>query len=299
MTLAELHEEVYEFIGEPSDLYDATAGTYDARLTGAINEGVRTVASWKDRFGRVLRYPDRFGEMFFQTYFESGTLDADGSTSTVVLPSGAETSDDFYNGWAIEVSDEVRRIVDYTGGSLTATVHEEFSSAPESGDSYELSKDFMEVVASGAANEDYNIVRPTGFLRPIKIVDLEDAVEVVLSNRVESFTGLITSRGDPSEYLYSGGKIRFDYVNDSAKWYRMEYVRMPELLSDDDDEPELPDWLQYGVVLWCRWWGYARAQSPQDAYAAKKDFEDFLRQRMDWTYFRDERTDVRGTAKVR
>lgn len=67
---------------------------------------------------------------------DTGTAQAGGSATTIVLNDAASSVDDFYNGWWIHItagtsSGDVRRIKDYVGASTTATI---WSTADESGD---------------------------------------------------------------------------------------------------------------------------------------------------------------------
>jgi hypothetical protein len=300
MTLAELQAEIWKMIGEPSDLYDDLTAVYDAALTSAINEGLRVISTWKDPVtGRPIRYPLLKDRMFFQSYYTSGTLDAAGSTTTVVLPSGSSTEDDAYNGWLVAVSGVDRRIVDYVGSTLTATVAEAFatSAVPESGDSYTLSKEFMRFLPATSAIVDFHIVRPTGFIVPIFIRDLDEDEDIIRAARSDTFTSNLTSPGTPAEYLFLEDRIVFDYTPDEARWYEMEYTRLPAELSSDTDEPEIPEMYHYGIVLWCRWWGYAREQSLQEAYAAKRDLVDFMRERVGSYHFENDREVTHGVLR--
>lgn len=64
---------------------------------------------------------------------DTGTAQAGGSATTIILNDAASTVDDFYNGWWIHItagtaSGDVRRIKDYVGSTQTATI---YSSADE------------------------------------------------------------------------------------------------------------------------------------------------------------------------
>ena len=294
MTLDEIQLDIWTLTGEQSDLYNVTDG-YDAELTRAVNNGLRTVATWRDpSTGIGLRYPKQTDTTLFQTYYTSGTLDDTGTTLTVVLPAAdfIGTSDDDFNDWTIKVGGTTRRIMDYTASTLTCTLNEALGTAPTT-EAYELSKDFIDLETSTT----YNMVKPTGFVVPQMLYDMEESLEVERSSRTENFITLLTTFGNPTEYLFQDDKIRFNYTSEDSRWYRMEYVRMPAELSSGTDIPELPEMYHYAIALWGRWWGYMRAQGLQDAYAAKHDFIDTMRQLVGTYMFSNDRINTYGKIR--
>ena len=306
MTLADIQEEVWEFIGEPSDLYTVSTSTYSQKLTDAINEGQRQVASWRDPQTRQgVRFPSLSSQSYFQTYYLSDALqDAGHTTTTVILPSDildATTlaTNDVLNGWSITTSSQTRRIVDYVGESRTATVHEAFTSAPATTASYELSKNYMDIVSSGHAQVNYNISRPTNFLLPLKIIDLVDEQVLEEGARDEDFANLIGSTSDPTQFIHRNERILFDYVPDEARWYYMEYSKLPVEMSATTDEPDIPANFHFGIVLWARWWGYAREQGLEAAWASKKDFVDFMKQTVGTYYPQNDRRQTHGVVRTK
>lgn len=309
MTLDLLRDEIWQQIGEPEDIDPDSDTQYESGplLTWVVNEGLRTVATWVDPMtGREVRIPEKIGDMHFQSYYESGTLDADApSASTIQLPTGASTTDDTYNGWVITLGSQDRYIVDYDGSTLRATLADDWDTEPDSGDEYELAKNFHMMLASGDGLESYHITKPTSgdyvtgnFLLPLKIVDLEDLVELEKAGRNEAFSSLLTSTGTPTSWYWQGNKLVFNYVPDEQRWYKMEYYRLPKTLSTSTDAPDIPEYLHYGIVLWGRWWGFARQMGQPEAYAAKKDFEDFMRQRLNLYAIEYLRDDDYGTVRL-
>jgi hypothetical protein len=129
------------------------------------------------------------------------------------------------------------------------------------------------------------------FLFPLKIVDLEDQRSLVKAGANEDYATLLSTTGTPTEWYWISNKLVFNYAPDESRWFKMEYYRLPRELSSATDEPDIPEFMQYGVVLWGRWWGYARQQGQPEAYAAKKDYEDFMHQRLNLyaiEYLRDD-----------
>jgi len=300
MTLAEYQVEIYEMTGEQGDLYDVDTTTYDAKLTTAINEGIRTVATWKDpQTGKAMRYPKVADVATFQAYYTSGDLTDDGSTSTVVLPTGASTANDAYNGWSIKVGSEERLIVDYVGATLTATVTPVFGTAPADEDEYSLSKNFIQLLPATDALIAFHYTKPTGMIIPLQLLNLSDKMLLERAPRVENYVTTRHLQSSPTEFYFQDDQLIFNSAFDDEYWYEMEYTRLPAELSASTDEPELPEAFHYGVVLWGRWWGYARVQAHPEAYAAKQDFIDFMRQRTGVYHFEGDRTNQYLTVRRR
>lgn len=90
------------------------------------------------------------------TTTNSGTAQS-GSTSTMVLESGASTTDDTYNGQVINITagtgvGQSRAIGVYTGSSLTATVITNWATAPDNTSVYEIyPDDITEITAAPTA----------------------------------------------------------------------------------------------------------------------------------------------------
>ena len=311
MTLSDIQEEVYEFIGEPSDLYDTNATpAYSQKLPDAINEGQRQVASWRDPATKLTaRFPSLTSQSYFQTYYLSDDLkteDEAHTTTIVILPAdsfGADTAtlatDDVFNGWSITIASETRRIVDYEGSTRKATLHEALTAAPSEGSAYELSKNYMDILASGHAQVAYNILRPANFLLPLKILDLANERELEEGSRDEDFVNLIGTTSDPTQFIHRNERILFDFVPDEARWYYMEYSKLPAEMVETTDEPDLPENFHFGIVLLARWWGYAREQGLEAAWAGKKDFVDFMRQTVGMYYTQSDRRQVHGIVRTK
>src|SRR5512146_2397218 len=127
MTLDQLRDQIYANSGFASDLKPDTDTSYNGGpiLTWVVNEAQRQIAFWKDpAMGRQIRFRGLLSDAYFKSKVISGTLTADGTTTTVVLPAAdVGSQDDRYIGWVVTVGGESRLIVDYTGSTLTATLH--------------------------------------------------------------------------------------------------------------------------------------------------------------------------------
>lgn len=311
MTLDLIRDEIWRHIGEPPDLDPDSDSSYNGGplLTFVANEGQRQVASWKNpATGRIFRLRTLISEMYFQSRYISGTLTSGSTASEIILPSAdVGNQDDRYNGWVVEVGNEVKIITDYTGATYTGTVHDDWESNPDSGDSYELYKRFSYLLPSTHAwsvdhislPAETDTSRATGnLIEPLRIYDLEDERDLEKSGRTESYIGQLTSSGDPTEWQRRGNRIEFNENVPEEKWFLMEYYRNPTEMSEDTDEPELPDHLHWGIVLWGIEWGWSRHGEPASKWSAKQDFEDYMKRMVSTYEISMERSDDHGIVTV-
>lgn len=312
MTLDLIRDNIWWLTGEDSDLDPDTDTSYNGGplLTWVANEGQRRVAAWKDKTGRQLLLPELYSEMYFQSHVITGTLEEDATSGTVTFPTGdVGADDDRYNGWLVEIGSEVKMIVDYDGGTYTATIHDDWSTTPSDGDSYTLMKRWNLIVPSGGLWASENITEPAGgttehrseghYVTILKVTDLVDEVELEMSGGTEDFSSGLLSTGTPTSWLLKGNRLLFNYAPDEERWYKADYFRLPYTMSDATDEPEIPEMLHYGIVLWGRWWVYERDQEKAAAYTAKRDFEDFMSTTKSTWDIRLHRADTYGTLQRR
>lgn len=83
---------------------------------------------------------DRYIELRPEPFLHSGVL-ASATSTSVVLPSGASTTNDMYNGAVIELvrgtgAGQVRTITDYVGSTLTGTLDRAWATTPDSTTGY-------------------------------------------------------------------------------------------------------------------------------------------------------------------
>lgn len=296
MTLSDIRSQVYANLGNPTDLNPSTDTSYNGgpMLTWVANEAQRQLAFWKDpQMSRQLRFRNLISDVYFTSKLITGTLTSTGTTTTVVFPSAnVGSNDDRYNGWVVEVDNEMRLIVDYTGSTYTATVHKAFSSAPASGDTYKLMKRFSLLLpsthawVSSPSGEHITLPSTTDRYRAdgnlyevLKIEDIDNTRVLDKAERTESYPDYINTSGDPTCWWRLGNKVYFDTNIDATNYYRMEYYRLPTDMSASTDEPEIPEVFHYGLVLWGTQWGYRRKQESSDTYSVGRELVDFMRQR--------------------
>jgi hypothetical protein len=312
VTLELLRKEIYSHIGEPSDLDPDSDTSYSGGplLNFVVNEGQRQVAAWRDpESGRIFRVRSLISDLYYKTTYISGELDSDSASTTIVLPAvDVESEDDRYNGWIVVVGSEVKLIVDYVGATHTGTVHSSWSTTPENDDEYELYKSFDLLLPSShdwvsdhiSLPAETDRSRATGnLIEVLKISDLESGRTLELPGREEDFISNVSSAGgDPSQWLRVGNKILYDQPVPEEKWLKMEYFRLPTELVDSTDEPEIPEHLQWGIVLWGIQWGYSRHQEPSMKWSAKTDFRDFMKSATSTYAVSFERADDAGVLQL-
>jgi hypothetical protein len=314
MTLDIMRKEVWRQIGEPPDLDPSTDISYGGlpTLNWVLNEAQRQIAVWKDPIkGSVIRHPQLYGEMFFQTVVRSFTLtsQAGSTTSTIILPTGASTSDGAYVGWLIQSGSEVKVVVGYVGSTLTATIMGTWVTQPLSAGTVKLFKRFMMfgkgtelwisdhiLLPSSATN-----MRTEGNLLDIlKIEDLDQQLELSRASRTESYIGQTTQTGDPTSYFRRGNRIIFDVASSTAKWYRMEYLRLPTDMSGTSpttETPELPEQYHYPITLWAIEWGFRQSQDYIAARATQMMIDDSMRKIISLDDMTNDRRSDRGRLR--
>lgn len=276
MTLSEMRSEVWEDVGEPTQLDPATvAGA--ARLNRWINKAYKKVLMWRFPDGTLLRFPCMDGELFFKTVTVTGSVVA-ADTETVTLDSSAGSGDDQYKGWILDAGGGAREIVDYDGPSRIATVHTVYGTAPTVGATYTMYKRWMRLCESGGVGASENIVLSplAQFLAPKKVTDIERFIDLTPALRHDAFSLTVLASGIPRQYMMLGNDLVFDYPVDEERWYRMEYARMPPDLVADSDVPEIPPYWDEAILLWAEARAHRWQQDFSASYALKKDLEQFM-----------------------
>ncbi len=292
MTVQDILTEVYENIGEPSDLLPFTtpgdASTFDITISGSqrllkwLNRAEQVISNWKFRDGRILRFRNLFTNTYFQSYVYSGTLTA-GTASTITLPFGVSVYDNVYNGWIVEITDgtgegQKRFIIAYDGDTLTATVHKAWDTTPDNTSVVSLYKNFEKFLLSTDVESAYHIpLSATSEMCAIlKVRDLENEEDLVPRERGQFFTANLTESGIPTTYWEYGNSLYFDLAIDEVRSYEIKYVKYPEVLLTASQIPEIPIPFHEALSMWCTGNGHKRNRDAQLAYSVKRDLIDFM-----------------------
>ncbi len=114
------------------------------------------------------------GEVVSGRVMEFGTCPSGGSTTTVVLSGYASTTDNYYNGWWIQVTTgatkSIRRIKSYVGSTKTATIYAtadnqtdftdglDFTTVPTGSSTYQLYSEGHSVVYNNTSSNTTSII---------------------------------------------------------------------------------------------------------------------------------------------
>lgn len=293
MNLENLCINVFEQLGEPSDLLPGTYDSggqivFDATTSGAlklidwVNRGYKRIIGWKFKDGRILRFDVLTKEVYFKSTVKTGTLTS-GAAGSVVLPVEYSATDSYYNGWVLYISGgtgsgQTRGIVKYTGSTLTAIVNEDFDTAPDGTSTFEMYKAFYDIVEStdAKAAESIVVASKENVMTVIKLTDMVDKFDLGVKERTEQFSGSFADTGIPSTYWTEGYKIRFDSAPNEERWYKFKYMGLPADLMSGTDIPEIPSNWHEGIILWAVQWGLRRERHWQGAYSTKMDLTDFM-----------------------
>lgn len=281
MTLSEARDDLYGIVSKNSELDPATP-TGAAILDRYLNRAYKAILSWKSARG-TLRFPASRATLLFQAPTYTGTASA-GTTTTLTIPtSGLITTDDYYIEWVIEItsgtgSGQARVVVDWDGTGGVATVHKAFDTTPDATSVFLLTKRFMEIMESGDTGEaDGILLDPEDTFRgALKLTSLDDGSDLVLAEGTENYSGSLTETGTPGEFFVQGERIYFNVAPDETRWYRLEYAKTPASLTDPAEEFALPSPWDQAVVMMARWWVLVRYGEVEDAYSAKRDYQEFL-----------------------
>jgi hypothetical protein len=273
MTLSEFRAEVWEISGEDTNLSSA-AGIL--RVDRWINRAYKRILFWRFPDGTQVRFPCLDGLLYFKTVVLTGTIVSAG-TQDVTLDDTFGAGLDQYNGWIIEVEGVRMQIMDYDTSRL-ATVHDAWSTAPTAGAACTLYKNFVRLCESGAVGADENVVLSpvTQVMEIKKITNIKRFWDLVPMERTDTGALRQLTLSYPRQYMRIGNDIVFDYPALEEEYYRMEYVRMPPDLSVDSDVPEIPSYFDEAIILDAVRSVLVWQQDNDEAYARKKDLQDFM-----------------------
>lgn len=117
-----------------------TRVSFDVELAGSGTAG--TAPAW----GHLLKSCN-FSETILGAAY-TGTAQAGGTTTTIVLDAGASSTDDFYTGMTVEItggtgSGQKGEIISYDGTSKTATVAVAWATAPDATSAFSIGENVL------------------------------------------------------------------------------------------------------------------------------------------------------------
>lgn len=265
MTVAEAMTDVFEALGEPTDLAfldenqtaDATTRGYTT-LRRAMERGMVATLQYKSPRGRRLKWPGST----VRTSVRGGatatvTLSAVTGTTLTTVETVAE---DFYLGYVVTSGTELRSVV-YSSGNVLE-VGEAFTTPPGAGDVLTLRQTFLPLASSQAVLS----VTDTTTGTPLELVRPE-AVSWETS----------PTTGDPQRYYHINDRVYVDPPPETPRYFLLEQEQYPTL---DDVIPTaelpLPEPLHYAVVLWTTAWGFGRMLNPEMQRFVKRQWQEVL-----------------------
>lgn len=293
MTVEDMSVEIWELLGEPSDLVPGTLDTngnltYDSTTTGGaklldwINRGVSRILSWKTKQGRISRFRDIDERVFFQGFEVTGTASA-GSASTLTLEAGSSSVNDYYNGMVVSLTDgtgegQSRLVTDYNGSTLQVTVASDWETTPDATSEYAINKAFYRFRESTDADVADNILvdAKDKILTVTMVKDLKDETELQYRVKGDTFVGSADETGTPNQWWIEGNGIRFDVAPEDDRWYEAHVRVLPEDVTTGTDVVQIPETFHEAVVMWCMWWGLLRNGAFTEAYAMKRNLDDHM-----------------------
>jgi len=288
MDVEEILTDAYETLGKEDDIDPFTDGAFDLTNEGSqrmlkwLNRGYNLLLNFRTPDGAILDFPVQTKRMFFKTAILEGTATA-GTASTITLDGDAGATADQYNEWLVSIEDgtgkgQYRMITDYTAARV-ATVHEDWDTNPDNTSEYMLYKRWMEFMNSGDTGVGDNIQLPEDdcLVHPLKIIHIDQKRALGKGGRFDAYSANILADGTPSEWVFYGDQVVFNYAPKEVIWYLLEYRRNAPLLTAASDVPEVPREWQEVLFSWMLWKGRLWMNESNVAYGAKKDFFDMLR----------------------
>lgn len=285
MTLREIVIEIFEALGEPSDLdfwlsrpTTTSEGTIDTsspgwrRLVRVVNQATLALANWKWPSGRLIRM--RFTEDIasFSTSSITSTLSTISENIGIVSP---EIPESFIGSLVIGQTSGFRAVLSWVVG--TTVQFSRMSGTPSPGETIRVvTREYRFGNSAGSGIIPVKMTKGA----PITVVEvrLGDGTPIEETPESDRFMVPEMTETTPTGFYRVKGGFLFDRWPKDGLEFLVRYQRQPCPLSgeDEEEEPEIPIQYHYGIVLWGIWWGLRRNEESNDAYAVRKDLEDFM-----------------------
>lgn len=288
MTLQEMVVQVYEALGEPSDLniYDTDGTTVLVtssgwlKLVDAINTGCLQLSTWKWPNGRHIRMRFTEDTAVLEVNHQTKVVAVGGWTSPTLTVTVSDSTTNLHVGkLAVGGTSGATGYVLYSSGvTLYLTKVSGTFVAGETVTLYQ--REFMFTAGTDPRSLVGIPYTATNGV-PLDIVALQDIVNgqpLEETSKRERWLSPDSTVGTPTAFYRIPLGIVFDTWPTDGLTYVVRYMRGPRKLgyTETTAEPELPSQFHYGLVLFGIWWGLRRAQESNDAYAVKKDLEEFM-----------------------
>jgi len=295
MTVLQMVQNVYEALGEPSDIQyldDAdnvlTTSVGWRRMIDAINTACLEISVWKFPDGRTIRFRYLEDSAQLVTKYESATIVSAVTNMPFITTTLTDVSVNAYQNCAIQLGSSTYRVRYSRVNPIVPTQVDLMLNANVTvlaNATFNLSK--REYYFQAQTIDPFTIV-PTNIAytaingAPLEITNVYDMSSNSELSLLKKYDPLIASQVNfqtPTMFYKLAGGLRFDTYPTSTLNYTIRYMRGPRILSYDDinAEPELPVQFHGAINLHALWWGYRRMQENDSAYSTKQDLTDMLR----------------------
>lgn len=281
MNVQEAIVDVYETIGEPSDLPIYAAGgafsivaAGSVRILAALNRAQDYVSTYRLRGVKPKYFRCMEGSVTFEPVTMSGTLGAQSSPfKTIVLPAafGASATGRF-DEWMYDDTVEVRRVLRHVnvGGVSSVVLDKVLPATPEA------RVVTLRQTRFRFGNDVDEIAVGRNVIDVIRIFDLETQSELSRAEDSESVSTFSAAVGTPGSFIKQRQGFVFDIAASDARSYEAHFYAYPEEVEAAADEFALPEAFHVPITLWAAWWGFRRYMETTQAYSTKRDFQDMM-----------------------
>jgi hypothetical protein len=286
MTVQNAIIDVYEMLGEPSDLpIYAAGGAFSIAAYGSVrilrmlNAAQDYVSTYRIPSGvlagRALYFRELDRETTFEPVYANATLPAqvDATFKTILLDATLSASAaGRFDGWIATFDGiEARRVMRHTvaGGNGTLVLDEPLA-ADATGAALVLRK------VTYAFDGGVDAVAAGRVLEVAKLIDMSTYTE--LEYEVEDVTKSRPQVGTPSAFSKKGGGFAFDVAcEDLDRTYTVATRNYPELRTLATEQLALPQAFHAAIVLYAVSRGHQRMMETTSAYAVRRDFDEMMR----------------------
>jgi hypothetical protein len=297
MTTQEMLQEVFEALGEPTDLeINATPGdpaTFNIALSGTqrllrvLNQACVRIANWRYDDGRLLRFRSLYKTAYWQNPGPIDVTALTGSASGATFNGIGNDIDGEFNGWWLEVTSgtgqsQKRLIVDSAValGTVSITVDHAWDTQVDATSVMRLRKTFADLVDPALVGAIYGYhvkLHPDVMVGDIlRIRDLTDAVDLGRAYTGETYSSNMMNTGNPTEFSMFGNRIMFDAAIDAARSYEILYYKNPAALTSAMQIAEIPVAFHEAVCLYCLHRMQLRGQDYDGQYVVKQNLKDLM-----------------------